>query len=60
MKEDHELRSLLETLLAAQVLTLAKTLEAAARAKNTQGGDFEQEAINLIRQRGEAVLARIR
>ena len=47
----------LETLLVAQVLTLAASLKAEDKAKGISGAiNYEREAVNLINRRSATVL----
>jgi len=57
---DHEIKSLLETLLTAQVLTLAKAIEAEKRAKGSSSTEhYVPEAITLIRDKQTSILDRL-
>lgn len=57
---DQETRSTLETLLVAQVLTLAKTIEAEKRAKGAMStSHYIPEAITLIARERSQILARL-
>ena len=57
---DQETRSTLETLLVAQVLTMAKTIEAEKRARGSMSTDhYIPEAIALIARERSQVLARL-
>lgn len=58
----EEIKSLLEKILTAQVLTLSKQIDAEAKANGTQrvGGDYTPEAIRLIDQKKPQVLAKLR
>lgn len=57
-----EVKALLEQLLAAQVLVLEQQIRAekAAGGSTRLGGDYTQEALNLLQSKSPELIARIR
>lgn len=57
---NEELNHKLDTLLVAQVLTLAKAIEAEKRAKGSSSTDnYIPDAIRLIQNQRDKILARL-
>lgn len=58
----EEMKRLLEDVLVAQVVTLARQLEVEARKGGTTriGGDYIPEALRLLEQKRTQVLDRLR
>lgn len=57
---EQDLKQAIEDLLVAQVLTLAKAIEAEKRARGSSSTDhYVPEAVALIRQQGASILARL-